>query len=118
MGRRLPLLLAFVALGGCFPWATKGQHTLKLVAPDTVAVGAEFVFHVDVLDAEGKTVERIHYGWMIDWPEVRGISHTGVSGEPQRMLVKGGPGKAVLRLYVQDEKGRMSQVDKIDFTVK
>jgi hypothetical protein len=55
---------------------------------------------------------------MIDWPEVRGITHTGISAEPQIMTVKGGPGKALLRLYAQDEKGRWTQVDKFDFKVE
>jgi hypothetical protein len=114
----LPLLLLLPALGGCYPWAVKGQHTLKLTAPETVAPGAIYTFHVDVLDASGQTIPHAHYGWMIDWPEVRGITHTGISAEPQMMTVKGGPGKALLRLYAQDEKGRWTQVDTFDFKVE
>jgi hypothetical protein len=34
------------------------------------------------------------------------------------MTVKGGPGKALLRLYAQDEKGRWTQVDTFDFKVE
>ena len=114
----LPVLLALPALCGCYPWAVKGQHTLKLSAPERVAPGAIYTFQVDVIDASGQTVPHAHYGWMIDWPEVRGITHTGVSTEPQQMAVKGGAGKALLRLYVQDEKGRWTQVDKVDFKVE
>lgn len=111
-------ILLLPALAGCLPWAVKGEHTLKAVAPATVAVGAVYTFHVEVLDASGRSLPNIHYGWMIDWPEVRGITHTGVSLEPQQMAAKGGAGKAVLRLYVQDERGRMSQVDKVEFKVE
>lgn len=112
----LPLLLA--ALAGCQAWATKGQHHVKLVAPETVAVGAEYVFTVEVTDASGQPARNVTFGWLIDWPNVRGISHTGTSFEPQRMLVKGGPGKAQIRLYMKDESGHLTQVDKVDFTVQ
>jgi hypothetical protein len=114
----LPLLLPTFCLAGCYPWAIKGQHQFKVVAPESVAVGAEFTFRVEVTDAAGQPAQRVHYGWLIDWPDVRGISHTGISFEPQQMLVKGGAGKAVLRLYMQDQKGRMTQVDKVEFKVE
>lgn len=110
----LPLLL----LAGCASWATQGQHTLKAKAPATVAMGAVYTFTVDVVDASGAPLAGAHYGWMIDWPTVRGISHTGVSGEPQQMAVKGGPGTATLRLYLKDEKGRLTQADKLEFKVE
>jgi hypothetical protein len=80
-------------------------------------VGGEFVFHVEVPGPDGQPAERTAYDWMIDWPEVRGIPHTGISFEPQRMKVKGGPGQATLRLYVHDEAGRNSQVHRSEFKV-
>jgi hypothetical protein len=111
-------LLIPLVLAGCQAWATKGQHQFKLVAPDTVAAGAEYVFTVEVTDAAGQPARNVTFGWLIDWPTVRGISHTGTSFEPQRMVVKGNPGKAQLRLYMKDESGRTTQVDKVDFTVR
>lgn len=114
----LPLLLALLCLSGCIPWAVRGQHQLKVVAPASVAPGAVFRFQVEIKDLDGQPLRNIHYGWLIDWPEVRGILHTGISFEPQEMMVKGGAGKAALRLHVHDEKGRTSQVDRFDFRVE
>lgn len=111
-------LLFPLVLAGCQSWAMKGQHHLKLVAPDSVAMGAEYVFTVEVTDTAGQPAKNITYGWLIDWPEVRGITHTGTSFEPQRMVVKGGAGKAQIRLYMKDEGGHWAQVDKTDFTVR
>jgi hypothetical protein len=115
--RLLPLLLVpFV--GGCYSWAVQGQHQLKIVAPASVAVGAVYEFRVDVTDLHGQPLRNIHYGWMIDWPQVRGIRHDGLSFVPERMPVKGGAGRALLRLYMLDEKGRISQVDQVEFKVE
>jgi hypothetical protein len=116
-GRRviLPLLLL---LAGCTPWAVKDEHRLKVVAPSTVAVGAVYTFSVEITDGTGQPTKNMNYGWLIDWPQARGISHTGVSFEPQQMAVKGGAGKALLRVYVHDEKGRMTQVDRFEFMVE
>jgi hypothetical protein len=114
---RLALLTA-VFLSGCSAFATKGTNTLKIRAPNRVAVGASYTFQVDVLDEAGQPVPHVHYGWLIDWPEIRGIYHTGASSEPQRMEVKGGAGKALLRVYMKDERGRVTQVDQFEIRVE
>jgi hypothetical protein len=115
--RLIAMFLAALGLAGCGSWGVKGQHQLKLEAPATVAVGAVYRFRVQVTDLNG-TPKDACYGWMIDWPEARGILHSGISSEVQEMTVKGGAGKATLRLYLEDEKGRTAQVDRFEFKVE
>jgi hypothetical protein len=111
------ILLVTLTAAGCRSWALKGQHQLKITAPATVPRGGEYVFQVEVLGPDGKHAAGLTYAWMIDWPDVRGIPHTGVSLQPQRMAVKGGSGQATLRVYVRDAAGHNSQVDRFEFKV-
>jgi hypothetical protein len=116
--RAAAFLLAALPLAGCYPWVVKDKHRLSFVAPKTVPQGGVFEFTVEAAGPDGEPVHQLRYGWMIDWPEVRGIRHTGVTFQPQRMEVKGGAGKAVLRLYMRDAAGHTTQTDRYEFTVE
>jgi hypothetical protein len=105
-------------LAGCYPWAIKEEHRLKLSAPASVPRDGFFTFSVEIAGPDGEPAKHLRYGWLIDWPEARGIMHTGVSSEPQTMGVKGGPGKATLRLYVNDAAGHHTQIDRYEFKVE
>ena len=119
---RTPLLVLTLAVGaalaGCLPWAQMPQHKLRIDAPAKAKVDEFYTFKVHVTTADGDKVEQVRFGWMIDWPEVKGMLHTGLSSEPQQMKPKGGPGKALLRIYANDATGRRTQVDKFEFQVE
>lgn len=115
----LALALAGTAfLGGCLTWAQTSEHRLKIDAPAKVKVDEVYTFKVDVTTADGQPAKGITYAWMIDWPEVKGMLHNGLSSEPVQMRVKGGPGKALLRIYANDPSGRRVQIDKFEFLVE
>lgn len=115
----LLLTLATAAgLAGCGSWAQLPQHKLRIDAPAKAKVDEYYTFKVHVTTADGKEADGVRFGWMIDWPDVKGMLHTGISSEPQQMKPKGGPGKALLRVYANDATGRRSQVDKFEFQVE
>jgi hypothetical protein len=115
---RLTLLLGAVACaGGCNSMARTPQHRLTIDAPATVKQDGLYAFRVHITTADGAPADRVSYMWMIDWPEVKGMLHSGLSSQRQEMMVKGGPGKALLRIYADDATGRRVQVDKFEFQV-
>jgi hypothetical protein len=119
--RPIGLILAVAAAAGqagCYSWAQIPQHKLRIDAPSRAKVDEVYTFKVDVTTAEGAVVEQIRYGWLIDWPEAKGMLHTGISSQPQQMKVKGGAGKALLRIYANDATGRRTQIDKFEFQVE
>ena len=112
------LLILVAGLAGCVPAAKTAEHKFKIDAPAKVKKEEIYVFKVNILNAAGETVDRVSYTWMIDWPEAKGMLHNGLSGQPQQMKVKGGGGKALLRLYADDSTGRRVQVEKFEFLVE
>ena len=112
------LLILVAGLAGCTASAKTAEHKFKIDAPAKVKKDEIYVFKVTILNAAGETVDRVSYNWMIDWPEVKGMLHSGLSGRLQQMKVKGGGGKALLRVYADDPSGRRVQVEKFEFIVE
>lgn len=101
---RYAVLLAMLAAlqPACKTWATKGQHTINVVAIRKVNRGEDFTFTVHVKDGSGQDLKKVEFEYKIDWVGLPGATHKGKSGILQSIRVKGQPGKATLYILGYD----------------
>jgi len=59
----------------------------------------------------------VPYIWAVDWPGLRGVEHQGRSFREERILVKGEPGTAVLRILASDGGDRLVEVARAEIQV-
>jgi hypothetical protein len=110
-------------ISGCIPGlasfsAREALYRFTIVAPERVKQGGVLTFHVEVTSADGNRAPEVTYGWMIDWPDIRGAMQVGKAFEPRSKEAKCSPGTAVLRIYAKNDSNRIVQVARKDFQVE
>ena len=111
--------LVLLALSGCYSFsARESEHRLRLVAPDAVKRGERLTFHVDVMEADGERARDVTYGWLLDWPDAKGIMQVGKAFLPVSREATCSPGTAVLRIFAKNESKRAVQVLRKDIQVE
>ena len=121
-GRRAALSAAALVLpfiSGCYSFsARESDHRLRLIAPDSVKRGELLTFQVEVMTAGGERAEDITYGWLLDWPDVKGVMQLGRAFEPTNRQANCSPGTAVLRIYAKNASKRAVQVLRKDIQIE
>lgn len=112
----MALLLA-ATLAGCRSWAWTSEHKISINAPARVGQKAEFYFTVSATDKDGQPA-HIAYQWSIQWVGVEGSTHKGKSGVTERIRVKGGVGKALLKIYGYDVHENWGEIANQPFDVE
>lgn len=113
----LSILLFFIS--GCYSFsARESEHHLKLIAPDSVKRGERLTFQVEVMTAGGERAEDVTYGWLLDWPDVKGVMQLGRAFEPTSREANCSPGTAVLRIYAKNASKRAVQVLRKDIQIE
>jgi hypothetical protein len=110
-------LLLAVTLTGCRPWAWTAEHKLSINAPARVSSKGTFYFTVSALDNDGQPAS-FAYQWTIQWVGVEGSKHKGKSGVTEKISVKGGAGKALLKIYGYDPHDNWTEIANHAFDVE
>jgi hypothetical protein len=121
-GRSAALPAAAVLLllaAGCYSFsAREGEHRFKLLAPDSVKRGERLTFQVEVTTAGGERAEDVTYGWLLDWPDVKGVMQMGKPFVPTGGEAKCSSGTAVLRIFAKNASKRAVQVLRKDIQIE
>jgi hypothetical protein len=99
--QRTLLGLAAVALmAGCKHAAPAAGYQWSIKAPAQVTLGSKskLTFVVETRTPDGQMAVDVPYRWVVEWVGVHGVEHQGYSGKEQEISVKGGPGKASIRV--------------------
>jgi hypothetical protein len=118
------VLLVASGLTGCIPGlvsfsARESEHRFKLEAPDRIRQGEILTFSVEMTTSAGDRVpEETTYGWILDWPDVKGRMRSARAFEDQHQEAKCSPGTAVLRIYAKNASNRIVQVLRKDIPVE
>ena len=114
-----PAILAALLLTGCHVTASAAPYRWSLRAPPSVVLGAHSRLHftVETAAADGRAVEDVPYIWAVDWVGLHGVEHQGRSFREERILVKGEPGIAVLRILASDGGDRLVEVARTSIQV-
>ena len=88
-------------------------------APDSVvhASHSRLHFTVETSTADGRSVDNVPYVWAVDWAGRHGVEHQGRSFQEEKILVKGEPGFAVLRILASDGGDRLVEVARATIRV-
>jgi hypothetical protein len=117
---RIFLLIAALALSlvaGCLVASTTEEYRWEAKAPARVSMDGRLHFTVEARTPEGTPVMDAPYVWRVEWVGVQGIRHQGRSSVPERILVKGEPGKAVLQILAFDRHHQLVEVARATFEV-
>ena len=113
-GTRLLVTTLILAgsLCGCTNFsAREADHRFKLNAPDRIQHGDLLTFSVEMTTVSGEQVsEETTYGWILDWPDVKGMMRMGRAYEELHQEARCSPGTAVLRIYAKNPSNRIVQV--------
>lgn len=112
MARMLPRILPAVLFAGCLVSGPAEGFKWTVRAPSEVvhAPHSRLHFTVETSTSDGKAVQGVPYVWYVDWVGLRGVEHQGRSFLQESILVKGGPGTAVLRILAHDPYDRPVEV--------
>jgi len=113
----LSVAAGLMALVGCKNWAEVNLQTLSVNAPARVSRNGEFYFTLLAKDKEGHPV-KVAFQWSIEWVGLEGSTHKGKSGESEKIRVKGGAGKATLRILGYDAQDNWGEIAKHVFEVE
>lgn len=114
----LGAVLAALPLLGCTAFSARDtDYQFKIVAPARAKSGEMYRFTVELTTPGGEPATGATYGWLIDWPDVKGIMHVGRAFEPQEKEAKCSPGTATLRIYAKNASNRPVQVARQDIQV-
>ena len=112
-------VLAAALASGCTAFSARvSEYQFKIVAPERVKAGEMLTFTVELTKGAGEQATGATYGWLIDWPDVKGIMHVGRAFEPQQKEAKCSVGTATLRVYAKNAQNRPVQVARQDIQVE
>ena len=103
-------LLGLCLAAGCLVAATTEEYRWSVHAPSKVSMDGRLQFTVEARASDGTPVVDVPYVWRVDWAGVHGIRHQGRSSDPERILVKGEPGTAVLHILAFDRSHHLVEV--------
>ena len=109
--------LALTLVAGCYVAATTEEYRWTVKAPSKVPLETKLHFTVDAHTPDGTRVVDVPYVWRVDWVGVKGIRHQGRSSDEERIVVKGEPGTAVLRILAFDRTHHLVEVVRAVFDV-
>ncbi len=118
--RRTLLGLAAVALmAGCKTAAPAANYQWSVKAPSQVALGSKsrLKFVVETRTPNGQGVADVPYRWVVEWVGVHGVEHQGYSAREEDITVKGGPGKASVRILASQGGDKKVEVARAEFDV-
>jgi len=101
----LALALVLAPLAGCKVAATGGDYRWSVKAPAQVVEESRLQFAVEATAKDGTPVLGVPYVWLVDWVGVHGVKHQGHTGEAESIRVKGGSGRAILRVLAMEGAG-------------
>jgi hypothetical protein len=110
-------LLVAGTLTGCRSWASTSEQKLSINAPDRVSIKGTFYFTVSGVGNDGQP-SSFAYQWTIQWVGVEGSKHKGKSGVTEKISVKGGAGKALLKIYGYDPHDNWTEIANHAFDVE
>ena len=112
------VVVALLGTSGCRGRALKDDYAWAArIAKRDVNRGEDLRFRVETRDRSGQPVEGVRYLWSVDWVGLNGARHRGTSFKDELLRVKGGEGRAFLRIYAYDAGGAVTQVLKEPFEV-
>jgi hypothetical protein len=112
-------VIAAVLGSGCTAFsARESKYKFKIVAPERVKAGEMLTFTVELTTLAGEQATGATYGWLIDWPDVKGIMHVGRAFEPQQKEAKCSVGTATLRVYAKNAQNYPVQMARQDIQVE
>ncbi len=118
--RRMLLGLAAVALtAGCKTAAPAANYQWTVKAPSQVALASKsrLKFVVETRTPDGQGVADVPYLWVVEWVGLHGMEHQGYSSREEDITVKGGPGKAILRILASHGEDRKVEVARAEVEV-
>lgn len=112
MKKNLPKILSAMLLAGCLVSGPAEGYRWTLRAPVEVVhlPHSRLRFKVETSTPDGRPVEGMPYIWYVDWVGVHGVEHQGRSFYEESILVKGGPGTAMLRILAHDRYDQLVEV--------
>jgi hypothetical protein len=119
LGRLTSTILSALLLAGCLVTGPAAPYRWTLRAPASVvhAPHSRLQFTVETATADGRPVDAVSYVWAVDWVGLRGVEHQGRSFREERILVKGEPGTAVLRILASDGGDRLVEVARAEVQI-
>jgi hypothetical protein len=110
-------VLALTLVAGCYVAATTEEYRWSVKAPTKVSLEAKLHFTVEATTLNGTPIADVPYVWRVDWVGVKGIRHQGRSSGEERIVVKGEPGTAVLRILALDRSHHLVEVARATLDV-
>jgi hypothetical protein len=118
--RKTLLGIAIVALmASCKSAAPAANYQWSVQAPSQVTLGSKsrLKFLVETKTMDGQMAADVPYLWVVEWVGVHGVEHQGYSGREQDITVKGGPGKASVRILAAHGEDKHVEVARAEFDV-
>lgn len=115
--RAVLLLLMVAPVAGCRPWASLAENKLSIAAPARVDRKGEFSFTVHATDRYGDP-DAVAFHWVVAWVGVNGSVYNGSSGVTEKIQVKGGTGKAMLKILGYDTHQKWGEIANHVFDVE
>jgi hypothetical protein len=112
-------LAIVVVLAGCKSAAPAANYQWSVKAPSQVTLGSKskLRFTVETRTPDGQVAAEVPYLWVVEWVGVHGSQHQGYSGREQDITVKGGPGKASVRILAAHGEDKHVEVARAEFDV-
>jgi hypothetical protein len=106
-------------LAGCKTAAPAAGYQWSVKAPSQVTLGSgsKLRFVVETRTPEGNVVADVPYLWVVEWVGVHGAHHQGYSSREEDISVKGGPGKASLRILASHGDDKKVEVARCEIIV-
>lgn len=112
-------LTTLALLAGCKTAAPAGEYQWSVKSPSQVTLGkgSRLKFTVETRAHDGQAVADVPFLWVVEWVGVHGVEHQGYSSREEDIAVKGGPGKATLRILASHGDDKRVEVARAEFTV-
>jgi hypothetical protein len=113
-------LAAVAVMAGCkTPAAPAANYQWSVKAPSQVTLGSKskLRFVVETRTPDGQVAAEVPYRWVVEWVGLHGSEHQGYSSREEEITVKGGPGKASLRILASQGEDRKVEVAHAQFDV-
>lgn len=117
MKKLLLASLLLASLTGCRSWVSLAENKITINAPTRIDRKGEFYFTLNATDKYGDP-DAVVYQWAVAWVGVEGSVHKGKSGVTEKIRVKGGTGKALLKILGWDTHEKWTEIASHAFDVE